>query len=229
MTSLLGRPYMKVGSPPIDLSGCVFYAPLWRPDLGGSTFYDLAGHNLCTVYGATWGSQGRTFDGDDYISIPHSDSLNITGDLTIAIGFKVTSITSYRTLVIKGAEAGTPYELIFNDTVNQFFYLHQKVGGGNQQVVSSSNWVINTWWYLVLTRDVDGNISIYRNGVLDAAPTTTVGTPLSDSTNDILIGKRSDGYFFPGLISELLITNRVWNASEVMNNYQAWKASGRFN
>lgn len=65
----------SLATPRIDLGGCVFYAPLWHPTLGGTTFQskDKYGH-LCTVTGALWRPNGRYFDGiDDFIT---------TGDTT---------------------------------------------------------------------------------------------------------------------------------------------------
>src|SRR3990167_5915362 len=42
----------------------VLYLPLWKKD-GSSFMSDDAYGHLATVTGATWGSQGRTFDGVD--------------------------------------------------------------------------------------------------------------------------------------------------------------------
>ncbi len=71
------RPYVRTGgnfgSPKINLAGCVFYAPLWRRELAGTTIlssgvYGLPVHS-CAVTGTTWGGTGRTFDGNDLINI----------------------------------------------------------------------------------------------------------------------------------------------------------------
>jgi len=43
----------------------VLYLPLYRPDMVGSTIYSKdRNRHACTVTGATWGIQGRSFGGD---------------------------------------------------------------------------------------------------------------------------------------------------------------------
>ncbi len=46
----------------------VFHADLAKHD-GSQFMSDDAQGRLCTVVGATWGNQGRLFDGNDYISV----------------------------------------------------------------------------------------------------------------------------------------------------------------
>jgi hypothetical protein len=69
----------------------VLYLPFADHDMAGSTIIskDLNAHS-CTVTGATWGSQGRSFDStyDDFISVPDSPSLN----LTVAQGFTIITV-----------------------------------------------------------------------------------------------------------------------------------------
>ncbi len=138
---LLQRPYMRASYPKVDLSGCVFNAPLWRPDLGGATFYDLAGHNLCTVTGTTWGNQGRTLDGDDLINIntvlaslatstagawlgwakfadatPASDSIIFSFGSTSTLEFLTMEITSTAKLKARAYKASTLMWALATDT-----------------------------------------------------------------------------------------------------------------
>ena len=81
-------------NPKLDLSGCVLYAPLWHPRLGGNvaTVQSWPTPNnapsTLTITGATWGQQGRTFDGlDDLIDCGYNAAYDITGSVTLGVWF----------------------------------------------------------------------------------------------------------------------------------------------
>ena len=70
------------------LEGLVLYVPLWHEKLSGGTFASFDhNHHACTVTGATWGTQGRTFAGDDndVITVANNDVFDITGAITIVM------------------------------------------------------------------------------------------------------------------------------------------------
>ena len=73
-------------TPRLDLSGCVLYAPLWRPDLAGSSFTtEPPVPHVATVTGAVWGNQGRTFTAasQHMIACGNPVPLRITGAMTV--------------------------------------------------------------------------------------------------------------------------------------------------
>jgi hypothetical protein len=200
---------------------CVLYLE-GQQDPYSSTIKDLSGfgnHGTITGTKPYWTQTNKglvvnTFnDSDIVILASHSASLNITGDLTIECWVKRDSTdVSYGLMIIKGPEASTPYEILWNDMGTnpaQFIYIHQKVGGGTQAVTSSSNWTNDVWWHLRFVRDLDGNINIFRNDVADIVAVATDGVPLGTDTNQLYIGMRSDGHYFKGQIGLLRLANYI--------------------
>ena len=110
--SILTKPYMQTGNAhllPIDMNDptLVLYLPLWYPhgDMTGSPIYsyDINRHS-CTVTGAVWGSQGRTFGTDDEIETP-SLGLTDANDYTICEWFE----GHFRVLINEGGVGKTYY------------------------------------------------------------------------------------------------------------------------
>lgn len=237
--SIATRFVSSTARPRLDLSGCVFYAPLWRPDLGGSTFTTIGDGgiptHLCTVTGATWGIQGRTFDGsDDKITIPHSTVFNITNELTVEFWFK-TSAGDDGYIINKGWKAG---EL---GTNHPWFFVN--VGGGTprriqfnisdnsplqQDLISDTQLVANTFHHVVGTA-TNSLSTLYFNGVFEKSATLS-GLPFGVNTADVWVGMRNangaNGFPFAGTVGEVSIFNRAFTASEVQQNYLTTK--GRY-
>lgn len=107
--------------------------------------------------------------------------------------------------------------------LEKLYYVHSKVGGGSQ-LVMDTNFLEKTWWLLVFTRDVDGNIVFYRNGNQDITPVACSGTPMSN-TDSVRVGfSNSSLYPFDGWISLMRIYNRVLSSSEVADIFASEKS-----
>ncbi len=239
MRTLLRRPYMATGLPKIDLSGCVFYAPLWRPDLGGSTFYDLAGHNLCTVTGAVWGSQGRTYNGDDLINIdaaltPLASTTTGTW-LTWINSSDVTPAAQY-SLICFGNTAAASLELIILDITTGGKVQGQCYLTNNAQWSFSSNSTLsdNTWYQIGITHN-GTTPALVINGVVVASTfvnetdKTRWFSALTGLDNGRLgcgnYGGSGNGSFLTGTQGVAVLYSRVLSASELMNRYleEKWR------
>jgi len=73
------------------------------------------------------------------------------------------------------------------------------------------------WTHFVVTRNLAANkLSIYLNGSLKQSWNMTTVTA---STNPLLIGKRTDGSFFNGLIDEVRIYSQTLSAIEIQKHY----------
>lgn len=131
--------------------------------------------------------EGQEFDGtDDYVSIPQSSSLDITGDVTMSGWFKLDgnftdASTSSEILLTKHknndnnmsiALVGTDYDLpLVSDGALAFkVECRDKYSGAYKFVwTSTTSWTAGSWYYFTVVIDADNsaNNKIYINGVDD--------------------------------------------------------------
>lgn len=201
----------------------------WQKD--GATFMsdDAHGH-LCTVTGATWGIQGRTFDGtDDKISIPHNAVFNVsTGDFTAVVWAKVVSFADARTLVVKEiAGGGTGILSSVNTDGTLWFRVRQDAS--NYAILSGAGQVlsINTFYHIVFLR-TGTTLKAYINGVQSTGLTQSGlgaggGSNPDSAASSFVLGLRSDNSFdFYGTMGEALFyNNRALSPAEIQHNYLA--------
>ena len=294
------------GSPKLDLGGCVFYAPLWRPDMvarggaivsgtgtmaqtpftlavgdntitatGAGTFLisvpqegtctsgtatitgspvtlpagvttsvttgattgtftvatsniirskDSTGH-LGTIVGASWGAQGRTFDGsDDRIRTPDHASLDLVA-WTIIVWFKKVADGAAQTLLAKdttGSGFNNPYQIRWVGTGAEQEKPQCGVGDGVTQTnVQSVNALSDNTWYCLGFTFAQPTANLYLNGLLDNTATIDLAPLVNSSPVDI--GRWHIWEAMTGTVGEVLIYNRVLTLSEIKRYYQATK------
>lgn len=206
-------------------TGCVFYAPLWSPYLKGTVFksQDLYRHN-CTVSGATWGSQGRTYNGTTSTTIVphHASQLLTTGGAIIAwIKPNTSGENDGGRIVDKSTDAfgSNGYRFYTESTFLGF----SSGAGARNSGAGSLNYGV--WSHVVASFDSDGVVSFYINGVLKGTP-GDFGDPTGiTTTNALTIGNRSGATdrTFDGLIGEVGMWNRVLSVGEILHIYNATK------
>jgi hypothetical protein len=212
-------------------SGMVSY---WMFDEGsGTTAYDESAYNNDgTIYGAsgTTGISGSalSFDGvDDYVNIPHSESLNQTDAITVEFWVKAASVQptpDQHFLIIDKSHGWVDYTgwLFQSDWGKQ--KLLWGFGDGStwdNLVVTTSIITDDTWHHIAGT--FDGNeISVYVDGNLEAIKITT-GT-IATNTRAVNIGASWGGgtlkRFFKGLVDEVAIYNRALSPEEIQQHYE---------
>ena len=223
--SILTKPYMQTANAhllPIDRNdpSLVLYLPLWYPhgDMTGNPIYsyDINRHS-CSVIGAVWGSQGRTFDGDDYIDCGSDASLNITNDISVELWINPSAVENFDTLVGKYAWAAVRgFMMDFYSTKARFTVARP----GNLESVATGATTISTgsWIHLVGTYDKE-NVRIYLNGDEDGIAANTDSIP-NHSDVDLVIGARSQhDQLTEGLIGEVRVYSRALSFGEIQNNY----------
>jgi len=208
------------------ISGPKDYIAYWRFNEGsGNIAYDSSGNNNNgTIYGATWvnGVIGKalSFDGvDDYVKVPNSASLNISGPITILAWVYVTKLNVDQKICSKQSPG---YKLgIYTNNKVEFeirnpsgtAYLNRDVAGGT--VLEANKWYfVGGWW--------DGSeIRSIVNGNFER-PYSYTGS-LGTTTNPLTIGGESftSGFWFNGIIDEVRIYNRALTAEEIANTYRA--------
>ncbi len=195
------------------------YLPFWK--LNGGSFPDQSGYgHLCTVYGATWGIQGRTFDGtDDRITAALRVPATTPTGLTVLIWFK--------RLGNSGGSGNATY--------------HQLVGGINGDSDQGVNIVADgTGLYPILAGVAapqtisdptsfnqvgvkwnGTNMTPFVNGVFG---TSVAAAPLGSGVTTLRMGwLNSTIYITNGIMGEILIYIRAFTASEIQHNYLAAK------
>ncbi len=209
-------------------SNLVLYLPLWHSNLEPSPFTsrDSYGHT-CTVTGATWGSTGRTFDGNDVISVAHNAVFNITTALTIEAWIKLTDVLAYRYIASKdttGSGYNVPFDFRVDITTGTLF---GRIGDGAAALNSINGGTnLNDALYHHVVFEYDTSyLYLFKDGASDATPVSKTITPTTNSI-DISIGYWQ-GLWMIGAIGEIRIYNRALTAQEIKESYSAnlWRFS----
>jgi hypothetical protein len=190
----------------------------------GTTWYDVGGANNGTL------TNGPTFSSNDGGSIVF-DGVNdyaqcskiiTTIPFTVGMWMSVSIINRGESHLLTQDLGGDLGRLLLRikdiDSRVKFFI-------GGVEISSNTSVIINTWYYTVFTRDVDGTGKIYVNGVLEAIGTFNTNN-IADTNTVLGYFPRVPSYSFPGKISNTQIYNRALTSSEVLQNYNAQK--GRF-
>jgi hypothetical protein len=197
----------------------------------GASWNDISGNsNTVTLnggYGYSSADGGYiTFDGSSaYGEATHNSSLDATtgfsiefwvnyvaGDYIVAskapwTGGPASQNGNYMTWL------GDPYHLfISNDT------------SGNVNYYANYNATPNTWQQLVFTFDGTTG-AFYKNGSAVSFSIPAGPSPLTATDENLLIGKRKDGYgLLNGKLSVLNLWNRAITSSEVSTNFDHYKS-----
>ena len=207
--------YIIVGCPPSMVS-------YWKFDEGsGQTAYDAVSGNRGTIYGATWTTGivngALSFDGvNDYVEVPDSPDLDISGEITVEAWIKTTK-TNSGYIIDK-----------------RWPHINYRFGMSNEGKIwfSTKDWIwlpgntlINdgSWHHVVGVKDSDGLLHVYVDGVEDATPIASGGTDLNDDPVKIGIFRSRGGSLsaaWQGQIDEVAIYKRALTAEKIQQHYQ---------
>jgi hypothetical protein len=195
----------------------------------GSTAGDSSGNNYNgTITGATWFNDPvhgwcLNFDGSgDWVSIPDTAALNITGDITIA---------AWVYLAKGGAEQSIVAKTLSNGHTNSPFDFRTSVGNppildivrsdasGHEAVHGTQPVPLNSWHH-VLVRVENKFADFYIDGVITDSYGTLTKTPTVNS-KPLYIGRRDDGSYFTGRVNAVRIYDRALSAEEIWQLYQS--------
>jgi len=201
----------------------------WHFDEGNKNIvYDSSdSDNSGFIYGATWtdGISGFAveLDGiDDYVSIPDSNSLDITGNITMEIWIYPYTMSWIAPLISKGTNSSNyGYHLAVgqyysNGCVN--FRLHST---GTETLWIDSNYPLTPgqWHYVAVVQA--GNIArIYIDGMINNAD-SYFDSSIRTNNLPLELGTYNDhSEFFHGILDEVCIYNCALDANEIYNHYQ---------
>ena len=185
---------------------------------GTSTADNSARGHTGSLSNAAWTAAGHagsalTFNGSSsWVAVPDSPDLDLTTGLTLEAWLNPTSVTSWRTVVLKEGVGELAYALYANDDGAQPI-LSVHFGGTTTIASSPSRLAVNTWSHLAATYD-GVTERLFVNGV-------QVGTQARTGAIDVTAGRLMIGgnslwnEFFAGTIDDLRIYNRALSAAEI--------------
>ncbi|MBO6525404.1 MAG: LamG domain-containing protein, partial [Balneolaceae bacterium] len=190
------------------------------------------------VFGATltrdrFGNENSAyeFDGNnDFIDGGNSESLRVTGDLTLSFWFNADSfegvtsgILTYQGSNTSGSERNALYKINFpNDNI--FNYNHEGgEGTDNVRRFENAEFNVDEWYHTVLTRDTTTKeLKLYIDGIqVDTAVFDVL--PLGGELSSLRIGENHGTVdldrFFDGTLDDIRIYNYAIPDSAIQNLY----------
>lgn len=164
-------------------------------------------------------ARALNFDGDDdYVSIPHSNSLNPGTGLTIETWvYPTDGVTPSQSVVGKSSQSVRGYIFPRTDDGWKSFSFYVHLVGQGWNIISASYPSVNEWHHVAAT--YDGFVmKIYLDGELKATK-EVIGT-ISSNENAVSIGTQPgfSSEFFAGSVDEVRIWNRPLDECEIDNN-----------
>lgn len=184
----------------------------------GGVAYDSSTYgNDGTIHGASWayGKLGSAllFNGtDNYVEIPHSDSLNLDKEISMVAWVKPS----------QAADGNIRYSIYKDDmwgiakNASGYLYGFTNIAGTERFVISEFILQDDKWNHVAYT--FDGSVMrIYADGELQAEAAYS-GSILT-SGNPVRIGMHDSKWYWDGSIDEVKIWNRALSADEILDHY----------
>jgi len=211
--------------------------------MGGSPIYSHdTNRHTCTVTGAVWGYQGRTFTGDDKIVVPDHAALNIgTEDFSVGGWCNLTTdVTDYRQIMAKqyvnvpaGYYAG--WQFRFNITTGYLLgNIDERLNDGTHylELADTTNHLNTGWHMYFMTVDRDSatgmKLWVDTTNVKTGNPTAVVSSLSNTQSLYIGIDRSNTQFFFKGGMGELfLYKGKALNQLGISNLYEETKGRGK--
>lgn len=201
--------------------GLVLYLPLWA--LRDDPFPSVDAYkHICTVTGALWTPQGRTFDGDDEIDCGNASSLDLTTALTIEVWLKPDNQNDCSFIAKFNNVPGEKQFLFQQDTLKARMLLRKGDDSGYITTTSSNSEIdAGAWQHWTTTWDAT-TLKYYKNAVADGTP-AAVGT-LPSTVAPLNIGRYpGSAQYYEGVKGEVRIYNRALVLAEIAYNRNCTK------
>ncbi len=156
--------------------------------------------------------QALDFDGtDDYISIPHDESLNMgTGNFTYEFWVKKSNSGTRYDIISKedGGNENNDLSILISENNKAVFYT--KETSINHTVTSIQTIPTGIWTHIAGVRD-GTSLKVYVNGVLDNTSTGTLQN--ISNTNVMLLAANYNALGNTGFLNGQLDEVRIWNTA----------------
>ncbi len=202
-------------------------------EASGTLLNDVTGNgNHGTLAnGPVWTTAGKyggalTFDGsNDIVNVAHSSSLNLTTGLTVEAWVRPTTVTNWRTVLMKERPSNIAYGLYANTSGNRpALELATTGASGNLEVGSLARLTTNTWSHLAATFD-GASLKFYVNG--NHVGTLPASGTVVSSANALRIGGNTIwGEYFRGQIDDVRIYNEPLTVAQIQADMNTPVAAG---
>jgi hypothetical protein len=190
-------------------------------ETGGTTTADASGNaNAGTLNGPTRSNAGKygsalSFDGiNDRVTVPDSPSLDFTNALSMEAWVYPTSVSGYRTIVMK--EKPGLYNWALYGSTTSGVPNGRVVTSADLDVKNPTKLTLNTWTHVAVTYD-GSTLRMYIGG--QQTVTRPVTGPLSTSDGPLQIGGNSIWQeWFKGRLDDLRIYNRALTPTEIQTD-----------
>ena len=178
--------------------------------------YDGLPHTVTTTSTSTAAS--LAFDRSQYVEVPDSSSLDLTGDMTIEAWVKSPGLYAWNQalMILMKGTSGNNYDFYINENNNIAF------GFGSHYVYCNDSFNQSEqpqWQHMAVAYNNTTRVArFYRNGVLECERTFETGNPLPNS-EQLLIGKVPGGQYnfgFQGNLADI----RLWNTARTQPQIQ---------
>ena len=197
----------------------VLYLPLYKLDGDSFMSKDAYGH-LCTVTGALWKPDGRSFDGgDDYITVPQHVSIPSGATARTIQAWVYLDNHSDWNSIIRWGEADSEKLCSFATKVTSGYLGLYFYGDDHDSGVAVGTGA----WHLVSATFIGTTSKLYLDDSListksDHGAVNTTATDVWIGTNEI-----QDNNWFDGVVGEIMLYNRALTLLEIQHNYLATK------
>jgi hypothetical protein len=187
----------------------------------------FAGITQGETSGWTGGAHGRAvrFDAsDDRIVVPDSESLSITGAITLCAWVNITSFADHGTIIGKGTSYPNPYAFAYYSDKR---IILTRGNGASQGYLESTATLVGGKPEFVCASWGGGSIKLYFDGVLRDSNSGSNPT-VTDDGQSLYLGRRRDNVVpFGGSMWHLRIYNRALANSEIAQLYADPMAGAR--
>jgi len=204
-------------------NGLALYLPLWA--LKDSAFKSIDPyHHACTVTGATYGSQGRTFGGNAKITIPDNATLRLgTGSLLISIWVKPDISQSCYLLGAYSGVANGGWALWLS-TDGRIYFSYRLSGISRDQSTLAAAVTTNTWQMLTWLLNKSTNEIVFYNGTtLKRTQALVEAGDLSENTTVEMGYLTYTAAYGKATIGEIIRVNGLGTVAEITQIYNATK------
>lgn len=174
----------------------------------------IGGDVIISSAQSKFGGSSALFDGDgDYLTAAdHADFEMGTGNFTIDVWVRPTTVAGTAGIISKSNSSYTPF-LIYRSGATYTFY--GSSAGSSWNVCNGTSLgaaAANTWTHLAVVRN-GTSIRMYNNGV--NVGTCTSSLPFWDNTQPIYVGSYAGGYGFAGYMDEVRVSKGIarWTAN----------------
>ena len=201
----------------------VLYLPLYELDGSSFTSRDACGH-LCTITGALWRPDGRSFDGND----DEIDCGNVLDTVPAGLSYGAW---------IKPTDKGAAghgwlekYNIVNQDRIfayydennDKFVAAWEENDNGVVTLSSSTGKSPDTWYFVFFTWSVSDGTVLYVDGEIEDSDATATTLMRDGTARNLLLGMSPNGRL-KGLIGEAWVYHRALAQMEIQYNYLATK------